>query len=188
MSSADLIALIKKQPIGFGCAAVSVCLALLLYFRSGKVAESQATFDAKSAEAALILSNVRNSANLAEQVAEIQTLTKELDGRLVRAGQLAINQQYFYKLEAENEVKLLDVRQGTLPKATKSLYTGVPYSVSVQGSYKQVLDFLQRLENGSHFCRFNSVVFSKVAASGDDAVQGPTNMSLTLNLELLGVP
>ena len=184
MTSADLIALIKKQPLGFACGLLSLIVAVLLYFRSSKIDENQAEFEAKSAEAAKIVSNVSASKNLAEQVQEIQAHTKEMEGRLVRAGQLAVNLQYFYKLEAENDVKLLDVRQNSLPRSSAAAYQGIPFNVTVQGSFKQVMVFLNRLENGRHFCRFSNVVFGKAPPNGGDT----QSMTLTLNLELLGQP
>jgi len=181
MNAASLTALLKKHPIGVVCGLLSLICVVLLYFRSDLIAENQATLDAKSAEAAKILANVRYSEKLPEQTAEIQALTKDLETRLVRAGQLAVNLQYFYKLEAENEVKLVDVRQNNVPvnKAAKTLYTGIPYNISVQGGFTQVLAFLQKLEAGRHFCRFNSVALSKTGAS---------NVVMNINLELLGTP
>jgi Tfp pilus assembly protein PilO len=191
MTSADLLAMIKKQPLGFACGLLCLICAGLLYFRGGKIAENRAAFETKSAEATRILANVRNSEKLADQVVEIQALSKEMESRLVRAGQLAVNLQYFYKLEAETEVKLLDVRQGVMPKAGKTLYTGIPFNVSVQGSFRQVLAFLQKLENGPHFCRFSSVNYTKLASVAASRSSGGGDLSaitLSINLELLGVP
>lgn len=191
MTGADLLAMIKKQPIGFACGVICLLCAALLYFRSDKIDESKAAYEAKSAEAAKILANVRNSEKLPVQVAEIQALSKDLDSRLVRASQLAVNLQYFYKLEAETEVKLLDVRQNGIAKGGKTLYTGISFSVSVQGTFKQVMSFLQKLENGPHFCHFTSVNFNK--SGGGEAVRaggGPdlSGLTISINLELLGVP
>ena len=189
MNSADITALIKKQPIGFACAVICLLCGGGLYFRSGEIEKQQAEYEAKSAEAAKFISNVGLAKNLPEQVAELQAVTKELEGRLVRAGQLAVNLQYFYKLEAENEVKLLDVRQNPLPKNTKgSLYVGIPYNVNLQGSYKQVMAFLQRLEKGRHFCRINAATFNKTAGVTEGSVQTSTSMTLALSLDLLGQP
>jgi Tfp pilus assembly protein PilO len=182
MTLADLIARIKKQPIGFACLLVCLLSGGWLYYRSGEIEARQEQYRAKSEQAAKFISNVGISKNLPEQVAELQAVTKELDGRLVRAGQLAVNLQYFYKLEAENEVKLLDVRQNALPRNTKTLYVGVPYNVNVQGPYKNVMAFLQRLENGRHFCRINTASFTKFAGAGDGS------MTLSLSLDLLGQP
>jgi Tfp pilus assembly protein PilO len=178
MTAADITALIKKQPLGFACGLVCLLAAGWLYYRGGEIEKRQAEYDAKSAEAAQISSNVGVSKNLPEQVAELQGYTKELEGRLVKAGQLAVNQQYFYKLEAETEVKLLDLRQNPLPRNLKTLYAGIPYNVSIHGSYKQVMTFLQRLEKGRHFCRITSANFIKTNGG----------MTLALNLDLLGQP
>ena len=182
MTFADLIARIKKQPIGFACVVICLLSGGWLYYRSGEIDARQEEYRAKSEQAAKFISNVGISKNLPEQVAELQAATKEVDGRLVRAGQLAVNYQYFYKLEAETEVKVLDVRQNPVPKNTKTLYAGIPYNVNIQGPYKNVMAFLQRLEKGRHFCRINSASFTKFAGTGDGS------MTLALSLELLGQP
>lgn len=189
MTTAELIARIKKQPIGFACVVICLLAGGWLYYRSGEIDARQAEYEAKSAEAAKFTSNVGLSKNLPEQVAELQAATKELESRLVRAGQLAVNLQYFYKLEAENEVKLLDVRQNALPRGAKTNYTGIPYNVNVQGSYKNVMAFLQRLEKGRHFCRISTASFNKSVGSSEGPQQGPsTGITLALSLELLGQP
>jgi Tfp pilus assembly protein PilO len=177
MNAASIIGIVKKQPVGFICGALSLVCAILLYVRSDKIEENQAAYEEKSAEASKILANVRNAKDLPEQVAEIQALTKELDSRLVRAGQLAINQQYFYKLEAETEVKLVEIRPSG-PTPPKGLYITLPYNLGVHGNFKQLMAFLQQLESGRHFCRFGTAIFSKVGTADD--------MSLTLTIELLG--
>jgi len=189
MTLADLIARIKKQPVGFACALICLLSGGWLYYRSGEIEARQEQYRAKSAEAAKFISNVGISKNLPDQVAEMQLATKEFETRLVRAGQLAVNLQYFYKLEAENEVKLLDVRQGPLPRNPKTLHVGIPYNVNIQGPYKNVMAFLQRLEKGRHFCRINTATFTKSAGSSEGPRQAPTsNVTLALTLDLLGQP
>jgi Tfp pilus assembly protein PilO len=184
MTSADLVALLKKHPTGVGCILLSIVCGVVLYLRSGSIEAGQVELEARSTEAAKMASNIRNSAGLSEQLTEIQGYTKELEGRLLKASQLAVNLQYFYKLETENEVKLVDnVRQGTLPKNSKSSYVGVPYSLTVQGSYSQVMNFLNRLQNGRHFCRINTASFSKAGSGPAGSI-----VNLSLNLELLGQP
>src|SRR5882762_4302735 len=133
MNASNIISTLKKYPTGFVCGAICLISAVLIYFTSRTIDEKQAEYETKAAEAARILANVRNSNGLEKEVAEIQALTKEMDSRLVHAGQLAVNLQYFYKLEAENEVKLGDVRQNALPpvRPVKNLYLGVPYNVAV---------------------------------------------------------
>ncbi|MBI2814842.1 MAG: hypothetical protein HYX71_11220 [Opitutae bacterium] len=188
MTFADILARIKKQPVGFACGLICVLCAGWLYYRGDEFDQRQAALKAISEKAAVIKSNVGFAKNLPEQVAELQVSSKEMEGRLVRAGQLAVNLQYFYKLEAENEVKLLDVRQNPLPRNAKGLYVGIPYNVNVQGTYKQVMAFLQRLEAGKHFCRINVATFTKAGGGSESSQTGSSLMTLALTLELLGQP
>lgn len=188
MTNAQLIALLRKHPIGFICGFISLVCAVALYFRSDLIADGQTEAEKQTAQAARALTNIKNATNLPEQLAQAQALTKEMEARLMRAGQLASNLQYFYKLETENEVKLIDLRQGVLPTgkaAAKGAYVGIPYNLSVQGTYAQVIQFIGRLEAGRHFCRFNSASFSKVNAGGGSASDAVTAV---LSIELFGTP
>lgn len=184
MTGADLTANIKKHPIGVVCGLIALACGVVLYLHSGDIALSQAENEARTAEANKMITNVRNSANLAEQVAEMQALSKELDSRLMRAGQLAVNLQYFYKLEAENEIKLVDVRQGGVNRAGKMQYVSVQFSLTVTGTFPQLVNFLNRLQAGRHFCRINSATFNKSGGDADPA----GSMNLSLNLDILGQP
>jgi Tfp pilus assembly protein PilO len=185
MTSADLVTLIKKHPASFACLLLCLVSGVLIYLRYGNISAGQDNLEARSSELSRMISNIRNSVGLPEQVAGVQAHTKELESRLLKASQLADNLQYFYRLETENGVKLLDVRQNPLPRNTRSTaYVGVPFNVSVQGTYTQVMNFLNRLQHGRHLCRINTANFSKVAAADRD---GPM-VNLSLNLELLGRP
>ena len=188
MTGADLAAFAKKQPVGGACLVVAIACGLALYFRSDAISVSQAEYEAKSAEASKMVANVKNAPGLAEQVAEIQELGKELEGRLIKSSQLAVNLQYFYKLEADHGVKLLDVRQNTPPRTRggpKTIYSPVPFTLSAEGTYAQLSKFLHSVYAGRHLCRINSAVFTKGNALG---AGGEPMMTLALNLELLEQP
>ena len=187
MTGADIITVLKKHPISTACGVICILCGAALYVRGDKVADNKKAFEEKSTEAQKIATNVRNAANLPQQVAAMQDAAKQLDSRLVRASQLAINQQYFYRLENETGVKLLEVRPGTLSQvrsgAAKGAYSPVPFTVNIEGNFKQVFDFIQRLEKGRHFCRFVNISFNK--SSGQEATE---RLSVNMTLELLGTP
>jgi Tfp pilus assembly protein PilO len=188
MTGADITAILKKHPLGVVCGLVTIICGGLLYQRAENIAASQTELEARTTEANKMIANVRNSTGLAEQVAEIQAQRKELESRLLKAGQLAVNLQYFYKLEAETDVKLQgDVRQGIAAKTNRS-YIGVPFSVSVQGTYPQVVSFINKLQNGRHLCRITTATLNKGNGSDSAAASAERDMMLTLNLELLGQP
>jgi hypothetical protein len=103
---------------------------------------------------------------------------------LIRASQLGLNQQYFYVLQRETGVKLLEFRQAGLTsnaKGPKTAFNPVQFTVAVNGTLAQVMDFLFRLESGAHYCRVNSAQLFTAAG-------GRTAMTLQLSLELLGLP
>jgi Tfp pilus assembly protein PilO len=187
MTGADLLALAKKQPIGVVCGLVCLVCAALLYFRSDKIGEARQLLEQKTKEDQKVVANVRNAAGLPQHLEEMQAVAKQLDSRLVRASQLALNQQFFYRLESETGVKLIDVRQNALPAArpgaAKTLYAAIAFNISIQGTFKQVMDFLEHLEKGAHLARFNNINFSKT-----DAASASDTMVVTFAIELLGTP
>ena len=188
MTGADLLTIIKKHPLVVICGLVTVVCGALLYTRTGNITASQTELEARTAEANIMIANVKNSTGLAEHVTELQSQRKELEERLLKAGQLAVNLQYFYKLEAETDVKLQgDVRQGAASKSNRS-YIGVPFAVSVQGTYPQVVSFINRLQKGPHFCRITTVNLYKTSGSDSLSAAAERDMTASLNLELLGQP
>lgn len=191
MTGAELTALLKKHPLSTACGVIAIVCGGLLYWRSDAISISQAEYEARSAEAGKMIDNVKAAPGLEEQVKEIQAFGKDMEGRLIRASRLADNQQYFYKLEADNNVKFLDLRQNPLPRSTaKTLYIGIPFTLTAQGTYPQVMKFLGAVQNGRHFSRITSATFTKAGGSASEGSGGavPQLLNLTLNLELLGQP
>lgn len=184
VSNEQLLAFVKKNPIGVGCGVLSLLMAAAIYLRSDKLPAAQAVLDQKSTEADRHAINVRYAVQLKEQMDALNTADHAIDTRLVRAAQLATNTQYFYRLESDTGVKLINIFQNTTTaqaaKATKNNFVPIAFTLTAQGSYAQLLDLLHRLENGVHYCRILSATTSKVG-NGDNDV-----LSLNLSLELLG--
>ena len=184
MTTPELVALIKKHPISFGCGALSLAFAVALYLRVDEIPGAEAELGLKSADGDRIALNIQYSTQLREHADAMAAATKEVENRLVRPTQLGTNTQYFYKLEGETGVKIVDLRQssGTAApaKGAKNAYVAVPFTVSVQGSLPQILDFLRQLENGAHYCRVLTASFSGAASNRNSP------LTLGLSLELLG--
>jgi hypothetical protein len=184
MTNAELMAFVKKNPISVGCGLLAVALGVVIYFRAGAIPEAEGELAQKSADAERHSANVRNAEQLKEQLDEVMAAGKEIDSRMIRASQLGPNQQYFYLLVRETEVKLIEFRPGGLTanaKGPKTTFSPIQFTVSVNGTLSQVMDFLLRLESGAHYCRVNSAqLFS--------TPQNRAAMTLQLSLELLGLP
>ncbi|MBI2516026.1 MAG: hypothetical protein HYV95_03850 [Opitutae bacterium] len=188
MTGADLIALLKKHPIGTACGIICIIGGALLYFRADKLGAAQQLLAQKTQEDQKITANVRNADKLPQHLEAMRAVAKQMDSRLVRAGQLALNQQFFYRLESETGVKLIDVRQNALSAtragAAKPMFAAIPFNISIQGSFKQVMDFIEHLEKGPHFARFSTINLTK--SGGADGASDL--MTVTFAVELLGTP
>lgn len=186
MSNEELVALIKKNPISVGCGALSLALIATIYFRSDQIPTAETELGQKASEAQRYALNVKNAAQLKEQLDALVAANKAIDGRIIRISQLGNNTQFFYKLQSDTGVKLVDFRQNTTssnaPKGGKTSFVPVAFTVSVQGTLPQLLDFVRLLENGAHYCRILTATCSTNAATRN----GP--LTLSLNVELLGLP
>ncbi len=187
ISNEQALALLKKNPLVTGMVAVCVVLLAALYFRMDKLPAETTQLEEKTREGRRLAENIKNSAQLPEQLAEVTAANKEIETRLVSSGQIANNSQYFFRLESETGVKLQGLRQVPTPRnAPKTGKLPVGFTFSVQGTYTQVFDFLRRLESGTHYCRIltaNLVPLDEGSSGGRS-----DNVSLNLNLELLGTP
>ncbi|HWZ94542.1 MAG TPA: hypothetical protein VNW30_05045 [Opitutaceae bacterium] len=189
--------LVRKHPVALVCSLLCVGLALAIYFRKDAQVQALAELDDKISQGNHLKENVDNANSLNkadrldEQYAVLTQVIQSIEARLVHADQLAINLQYFYKLESETQTKLTNLSQTGVvvsgKNTGKTSYVRVGYAIGVQGTYPQLLDFVRRVENGDHFSRVVGMVLS---SAGDDesAPKNTGTISLNLNLELLGLP
>jgi hypothetical protein len=185
MTGQDVTAGIKKNPVMFICVVLSCLLIGAIYFRSGSIPEAEALLAQKSAESEKISLNISYSAQLKEQTDDIEQALKEIESRIIHASQLGANTGYFYTVESETGVKFIDLRQttpATVPKPAKGAYLPVAFAVSVQSDLNHILEFLRRLENGTHYCHVLSAT-----CSGNSTIRS-SPLTLALTLELLGTP
>jgi hypothetical protein len=185
MSSQKLAGGMKRKPLVLICVVASVILAGAIYWRSGTIPDAERLLAEKSAEAEKLATNIRFSAQLKEQTDAVEAAAKVIDERIIRASQLGANTQYFYTMVNEVGIKLIDLRQNTpanVAKPAKGSFLPVAFSVSVQGDLKIILEFLQQLENGAHYCRVLTATCSGNSANRE------TPLTLALTLELLGIP
>lgn len=190
----SLAAFLKKHPVAIGCGGLSVLLLAGIYLRSSQAGDLAAALKQNEEQGQNFIDNIRSGANLSEQYETLATATKDLESRLVRGTERARNQQYFYRIELETGVKEVSLQPNSPAPVSaaaqelipKTLYTGIGYTVSVQGDYRQILNFVGRLESGPHFYRLISGSVSRQGQRG--AADATTAITLTLNLELLGLP
>ena len=181
MTTADLMTVVKKHPVGIGCGLLSLLLAVGIYYRGGQVPDAEDQLTQMAAEGEKYAANLKNAAQLKEQLESLVTANKEIDRRLIHAAPLT-NYQYFYQLESESGVKLIVLNQTTTvvtKPSGKNAFTTIAFSISAQGTLAQQLNFLRRLESGAHYCRVLTAT----------CVTSPNNLlTLSLSIEVLGLP
>jgi hypothetical protein len=191
MTTIKLPGFIKKQPVAMVCALLCVGLAVAVYFQKSALAEANDILAQKKAEGEHLRDNVTSASKLDEQSEAMAQAIQAIEARLVHADQLAINKQYFYKIETETQTKLTGLSQTGVAtsgkNSGKNSYIAVVYAISVHGTFPQLLDFVRRVENGEHFARVQGLVLSH-ASGGENDAASTKNLSLSLNLELLGLP
>jgi hypothetical protein len=191
MAGDQIISSLKANPVSVVCGALSLALALGIYFRNDKVPESEALLDQKASLGERINANILNGAELADQFASIAASRQQIEARLIRPDERAKNLQFFYKLEADTGTKLVDLRQNqqtggkSAAGGSQAPYVAVSYAVAVRGDYAHLLDLLRRLESGQRFCR---VMSANVGLSGSTEKDRGNELTLNLGLELLGQP
>jgi hypothetical protein len=186
MSNEELIALLRKNIICVACVIASIAIGVTIYLRSGLLPESEKVFQENNQHAALLAANIEDSEHLPDQHAALVAANQVIAGRMIGVGQLAENEQYFYRLESDTGAKLQDLRQIPMAaqskNAPKTAYVRVGFDVAAQGTYAQLMDMLRKLENGEHYCR---ILTCNIHPIGE--VRGGT-LQMSVALELLGVP
>jgi hypothetical protein len=179
---------LKRYPIGVVGVLLSAIALAGYIVRSSRVSELSAQFNNVDEHAQKIAAEVRNASNLGEQYTAITGATKEMESRLIRRAERARNQGYFYQLEMESGVKelgLVPANAGPRKDASR-LFEGIEFTITVQGEYRQILDFVGRLESGQHFYRLMSASISRMTG-GEPSAPG-SSLCLTITVQLLGLP
>lgn len=188
MNATALSDLFKKYLLASILVGVSIILLGAIIFRSSEIPAREQAVEEKTAEGQRLQANITNSALLHEHVDELARVNKELSQQLVNPNQLGENLQFFYRIEAATGAKIVDVRQTYSPqtvKGQKGSFVGISYTVSIQGDFRTVLNFVRKIEKSNRISRIMSASFGQ-SANGERA--GVEIVSMNLNIELLGSP
>lgn len=191
MNLKSAVSWIKKNVVSSTCAVVAVLLLVFFLVRKGSVSAMEGAIEVKTSESRALKANIVNAASLKEHLEKLKVANELVSSRLMKAGDLAKSQQYFYKMETDSGVKLMDLRPlsnttGPAKTATKSVYSPVSYSCTVQGTYQQLLAFLGGLESGDHFSRILSANVSLVGSGAESAALSDPALTMMISIEFLG--
>lgn len=176
----------KRHRLATVFLGASLIFGIAAMVRSGEVPEREHSLEEKTAEGHRLQNNITNSSLLREHVTELSEVNKRIAGQLVNPNQLGENLQFFYKIETATNTKILDLRQTYSPQGNKGkgMYAPIPYSVSVNGEYKNILAFMRQVEKGP---RVSRITGASLTPSTSDRLAAET-VTLGLAVELLGTP
>lgn len=185
LETKDIVKGFKKQPVASVCGLVSLVLLLSLYFRMGAMDERQTLLEERTAAFTGLQANISAAGQLDAQTKALAEINKSIEAGVLKAGALAENQQFFYRLEAATDVRLQDFRQQAVPAPAKgspapvaNAYVPIEFSMNLEGSYEQVLLFMKQLEA--------STSLGRIAAASISMKEGGL-VTLKLTVIMLGL-
>ena len=176
----DIVAAFKRRPVLFVCGAVMLGLAMATYFRLGAGDELRTKLEEREKVLTRLTNNAKFSAQLDAQLETLRKANAKISDGALRVSELARNQQFFFRIEADTGVKLLDLRQLTPaapPKGAAPTYVAIPFSLTIKGDYEQIVQFLQRLDREPTLARVTGGAIARPAEG---------SQTLSFSVELLG--
>jgi hypothetical protein len=176
----DITGLFKRYPIPAVCLTVFFAGLAVFYFRFGVLNEMTVKLEEKTTELKRYNLNIEAAKQLDEQLASLVKANQQFQGSAIRVTELAKNPEIFYTLEKETGATLIDVKQlvTTAPsKAAPDSYMIIPFTVTADGDFKQLISLLKRLEFGQQVGRISSASLSP-SQSG--------RLALNLTIDCLG--
>lgn len=190
MNLQTLIGKFKTYPVASTAAFVSIILILAIYVRGMGISDLEERHDDARREWRRIDVNVKNSVNLETHLENAKAASQDVRERLIHPSQLALNYQYFYRLETSTGVRISIQQQETKPlglsgdddEDAEALFSDVEYTMSANGQFSELLGFYHALENGRHFYQLNQFSLQRPSETEGREVE------LTMNFSLLGRP
>jgi Tfp pilus assembly protein PilO len=150
VDSRKIASAIKKRPMLLGASLAVLVVLGVIYVRYNELELHKSRLAELQGSLSKLQKNVANSAQLDRQLEEIKKINEKVVSSALRPSELARNLQYFYTLEADNGVKLLDLQQQAVPAPPRgtaaSVYAALTFTVNVAGEYEQVLKFMREVE------------------------------------------
>ena len=189
MNPQVILAKIKQYPIAVGGVVFILVIGAAFFLRKSKTPELDGQRAKLESRWNAIQKNTGQSSGIAEDMEKVSDYSTEVISRLMVRDAKALNQQYFYGLEEQTGLTLSLLSQSNAPppprpapgKPNITLYSPIEFSVNVEGTFSEVLDFLYRVEHGKYFTRIEGFSTSSSGDSDDD-----DQIQISLKMDILG--
>ena len=152
--SEKMIRTLKAYPLAVLSVLVFLICSAVIHLRAGAVADLSVHEADLNLRIRTIDQNVRNANNLDKDFEEIKRLVDQIEARLFKRDQRAVNINFFYALENRLNVRILNISQ--MPNEDSlyakggarelKLHSTITYNISLNGNFEDVLLFLYELQ------------------------------------------
>ncbi len=147
MDIQKITSVFKKRPLLTAVVVGVVAVGLAVFLRYDLLDEHETKLAELQANSAKFQRNVTNSIRLDNQLEELRKINASIEELFIRPSELARNAQFFYTLEAENQISLGQMVQGNIGRpAAGATFAPLTFNLSVRGDYEQLLKFMRELE------------------------------------------
>ncbi|WP_309385536.1 hypothetical protein [Cerasicoccus frondis] len=180
MNSQQILTKLKQYPLAAICVLIVIVMLALTYLRSSNLPNLNAEYDTLQEEADIISRNSSNAVDLAANLDELNKLVANVDSRLIDADSITANYRYFLAMGERSKIRYANdppAASYSAPASLKTYASAEFTSVSIQGSYENVLNYLYELRTGDYLMRVNSLSISPKPSSGKYEVVASLNIS-----------
>jgi hypothetical protein len=152
--SEKMIRTLKAYPLAVLSVLVFLICSAAILLRAGAVADLSVHEADLNLRIRTINQNVRNANNLDKDFEEIKRLVDQIEARLFKRDQRAVNINFFYALENRLNVRILNISQ--MPNEDSlyakggarelKLHSTITYNISLNGNFEDILLFLYELQ------------------------------------------
>lgn len=191
MNLEALKAKIRQYPLVaiFGC--LSFILIAIILIRLPKVGALNVVNEQREREWSTMRTNNERSADLTAEVEQLREYSKEVSERLISAETIANNYDYFYSIERQTGVRIINIQQLPVVSARRAQYIPqlndydlIPFNLTFQGGFDVTMTFLQGLERGFHLIRIESLSVGR--EEGPAVAAGQRTVTTRIELNILG--
>lgn len=152
--SEKMIRTLKAYPLAVLSVLVFLICSAVIHLRAGAVADLSVHEADLNLRIRTIDQNVRNANNLDKDFEEIKRLVDQIEARLFKRDQRAVNINFFYTLENRLNIRILNISQ--MPNEDSlyakggarelKLHSTITYNISLNGNFENILLFLYELQ------------------------------------------
>lgn len=155
----------KQFPILFVCGLLIPLSVILFFMRGPKISDYEAELTRLEGEWNRIQQNRERSVGLEDDIEVLDEGLSSIQGRLMNVDEVASNYEFFYGLERQTGVSLVQFAQGAafdgedLPLTLENLkhFTVIPYDVVMTGTLQELLSFMDLLDRQEFIVRYDMV-------------------------------